>query len=209
MNPAPSLAPTSHCEARIPGPAAKVGLIAGWGRYPIVVARALRAQGVGVYCLGIKDHVDPAIRQVCDEFDWIGLAQIGKVIRYFRRHGVTVPFVTVPTDAEGEPIHTPGGGWFWPEQAFKDLVVSMILFAVLLAAALDWSLRRARPMLGVFALAIAASIVLQVVGAFAFPSSWNLSPRNVDRAHERLWDWTDTEISRCLKEGLKSRGPVL
>jgi DUF1009 family protein len=68
--------------------AAKVGLIAGWGRYPIVVARALRARGAGVYCLGIKDHVDPAIREVCDDFAWIGLAQIGRVIRYFRRHGV-------------------------------------------------------------------------------------------------------------------------
>jgi DUF1009 family protein len=66
----------------------KVGLIAGWGRYPIVVARALREQGAGVYCLGIKDHVDPAIRPWCDDFDWLGLAQVGKVIRYFRRHGV-------------------------------------------------------------------------------------------------------------------------
>ncbi len=30
----------------------KVGLLAGWGRYPQVVAEALREQGYQVYCLG-------------------------------------------------------------------------------------------------------------------------------------------------------------
>ena len=69
--------------------AEKVGLIAGWGRYPLVVAEALAAQGAQVYCLGIKDHADPALAELCDEFDWIGLGKIGRVIRFFRRHGVT------------------------------------------------------------------------------------------------------------------------
>ncbi|MEX2114987.1 MAG: UDP-2,3-diacylglucosamine diphosphatase LpxI [Pirellulales bacterium] len=67
----------------------KVGLIAAWGRYPLVVAEALKAQGAEVYCLGVKDHVDPAIRHLCDDFEWVGLAKVGQVIRYFRRHGVT------------------------------------------------------------------------------------------------------------------------
>jgi DUF1009 family protein len=66
----------------------KIGLIAGWGRYPIVVAQALADQGAEVYALGIKDHADPAIAHHCRQYDWIGLGQIGKVIRYFRRHGV-------------------------------------------------------------------------------------------------------------------------
>jgi DUF1009 family protein len=67
----------------------KVGLIAAWGRYPLVVAQTLKAQGASVYCLGVKDHADPAIRQWCDDFEWVGLAKIGKVIRFWRRHGVT------------------------------------------------------------------------------------------------------------------------
>jgi len=67
----------------------RVGLIAGWGRYPVIVAEALAAQGVEVTCLGIKDHADERLRAICHEFDWIGLGQIGKVIRTFRRHGVT------------------------------------------------------------------------------------------------------------------------
>jgi len=38
----------------------------------------------------------------------------------FRRHGVTTP-----ANAKGE-------GWFWPDQAFRDMVVSMLIFGVLL-----------------------------------------------------------------------------
>src|SRR5207248_656211 len=67
----------------------KVGLLAGWGRYPIVVAEALRAQGVETYCLGVKDHADPAIALLCADFDWIGVAKLGRAIRYFNSHGVS------------------------------------------------------------------------------------------------------------------------
>jgi UDP-2,3-diacylglucosamine hydrolase len=68
----------------------RVGLVAGWGRYPLVVARALRAAGHQVFCLGVKDHADEAaLREVVDDFVWIGLAKVGRAIRYFQRNGVT------------------------------------------------------------------------------------------------------------------------
>ncbi len=90
MNPEQSSLPvtsgTAHCKIE---PGSKVGLIAGWGTYPIVVAEALAAQGAEVYCLGIKNHADPAIRKLCAAFDWTGLGKIGKVIRFFRGHGVS------------------------------------------------------------------------------------------------------------------------
>ncbi len=68
--------------------ARRVGLIAGWGRYPIVVARALREQGYEVYCLGVIDEADPALAEVCHEFKWSGPAKFGGAIRYFQRRGV-------------------------------------------------------------------------------------------------------------------------
>ena len=67
----------------------RVGLIAGWGRYPIVVADALRAQGCEVVCLGVKQHADPVLREMCDAYIDIGVAKIGGAIRYFRQQGVT------------------------------------------------------------------------------------------------------------------------
>jgi hypothetical protein len=77
------------------------------------------------------------------------------------------------------------------------------LLAILLGFALDWCRLRCRPLLFPFALAILWSVAVQAVGAFCYPSSWNLSPANVDRHHERLWDWRDSEIVRCLREGRK------
>lgn len=76
------------------------------------------------------------------------------------------------------------------------------LFAILLAVALDWSAQRARGWLPVLGLTAVAAIGLQALGAFCYPSSWNLTPRNVDRAHDRLWDWRDTEIRRAITESL-------
>lgn len=74
---------TTICHPR------KVGIVAGWGRYPLVVVRALKEQGIETCCLGIKDHADQQLGEVADEFHWIGLAQLGKAIRHFRRRGIT------------------------------------------------------------------------------------------------------------------------
>ncbi len=67
----------------------KIGLIAGWGRYPIVVAEALKRQDYKVYCIGIKDHADPVLREICDDYCESGVAGLGRSIRYFRVSGVT------------------------------------------------------------------------------------------------------------------------
>ncbi len=66
----------------------RVGILAGWGRYPLAIADALRRQGCETYCLGVVGHADPALRQVCDHFQWCGLARFAYAIRYFQRHGV-------------------------------------------------------------------------------------------------------------------------
>jgi len=67
----------------------RVGILAGWGRYPLVVAEALRRQGCETYCLGVIGHADPALAGVCHEFHYLGLAKFNTAIRYFQRHGVT------------------------------------------------------------------------------------------------------------------------
>ena len=79
------------------------------------------------------------------------------------------------------------------------------LFAILLAYGLDWARERCRPVLAVCALTFLWSVGVQALGAFAYPSGWNVKPANVDLHHERLWDWRDTELSRCLRAVLAGR----
>ena len=67
----------------------RVGMLAGWGRYPIVVAEALRRQGRELYCIGVRGHADPALAELATDFRTSGVAKFGWAIRYFRRHGVT------------------------------------------------------------------------------------------------------------------------
>ena len=69
-----------HPHVRLPTAlrdhARRIGLLAGWGRYPLVVAEALRRQGYEIYCLGVAGHADPQLAEVCDDFQWSGLAKL-------------------------------------------------------------------------------------------------------------------------------------
>lgn len=64
-----------------------MGLVAGWGRYPLVVAEALKQQGYEVHCAAIKDHADPVLATICDSYFPAGVARMGAMIRHFRRRG--------------------------------------------------------------------------------------------------------------------------
>ncbi|MGC4006127.1 MAG: UDP-2,3-diacylglucosamine diphosphatase LpxI [Pirellulales bacterium] len=82
-----SLAPSSVQGASTVAPK-RVGLIAGWGNFPFSVAHELRSQGCKIYGLGIRDHADPKLADLCDVWGWSGLATLGRSIRFFRKHGV-------------------------------------------------------------------------------------------------------------------------
>ena len=66
----------------------RIGIMAGWGRYPRIIAENLRAQGHQVYCQGVVGHADPRLAEICDVFSWVGLGKIGRAIRFFQRHQV-------------------------------------------------------------------------------------------------------------------------
>ena len=79
----------------------------------------------------------------------------------------------------------------------------MPLFAITLAWALEWSLRRSRAVFGLLLASLAFSIGVQAIGAFCYPSSWNMNPGNIDVRHERFWDWRDNDLRRCLTECIR------
>jgi DUF1009 family protein len=66
----------------------RIGLLAAWGRYPVIVAEALRRQNYHVSCIGVADLADPALREICNDFRWVGWCGLGRAIRFFQNCGV-------------------------------------------------------------------------------------------------------------------------
>jgi UDP-2,3-diacylglucosamine hydrolase len=68
-----------------PGRVEPIGLLAGSGRFPILFALAARQQGLPVACAGIKYEASEELRLLCDSFEWVGVAKLGRMIRAFKR----------------------------------------------------------------------------------------------------------------------------
>ncbi len=65
-----------------------IGLIAGWGRFPVLVAQSLVARRIPVCCVAIPDHADQHLEYLCDHVLWSGVGRMGSHIKYFRKLGV-------------------------------------------------------------------------------------------------------------------------
>lgn len=64
-----------------------LGLIAGEGEFPKLVARGARAAGRPVAIVALRGFADPALRDLADAFCWRGVVQLGRWIRAFRKAG--------------------------------------------------------------------------------------------------------------------------
>lgn len=65
-----------------------VGLVAGWGRFPVSVAETLVRCGHPVYCVAIREHASEELETVCRATAWSGVGRFGSHIRFFKRHGI-------------------------------------------------------------------------------------------------------------------------
>jgi UDP-2,3-diacylglucosamine hydrolase len=70
-----------------PGPS-PLGLIAGNGRFPFLVAAAGRRAGRRVVAVAIKEETDPALAGEVDEIHWVSLGQLGRCIDALKGGGV-------------------------------------------------------------------------------------------------------------------------
>jgi UDP-2,3-diacylglucosamine hydrolase len=69
---------------------AKLGLIAGNGRFPFLVLDAARAQGYDVVVAAIKEEAFPDIAsRGASAVHWLSLGELSKLIEIFQREGVT------------------------------------------------------------------------------------------------------------------------
>jgi len=64
-----------------------VGLIAGAGKLPALVAHGMTSAGSRVVCVTFAQRVDPQLRELCDVVQQVGVLRVGRWIRVLRRFG--------------------------------------------------------------------------------------------------------------------------
>ena len=69
----------------------KYGLIAGNGRFPFLVLEGAQRRGVEVVVAAIKEETAPEIDEQAAHVEWIGVGQLGKLIRFFKGEAVYKP----------------------------------------------------------------------------------------------------------------------
>ena len=67
----------------------KYGLIAGNGRFPFLVLEGAERQGVKLVVAAIKEETSPEIERAAARVEWMGVGQLGRLIRFFKREQVT------------------------------------------------------------------------------------------------------------------------
>ena len=68
----------------------KLGLIAGNGKFPLLVLDAARARGEEVIVAALKEETSPEVEQHgAAAVHWMSLGELGKLIDTFKREGVT------------------------------------------------------------------------------------------------------------------------
>src|SRR5438128_1799015 len=65
-----------------------LGLIAGNGRFPFLVAAAARRAGRRVVVVAIKEEAAPELQSEADELHWVGLGQLGLCVERLKAAGV-------------------------------------------------------------------------------------------------------------------------
>src|SRR4051794_10525333 len=66
----------------------KFGLIAGNGKFPFMVLEGARQSGTKMAVAAIREETDPQIEALADCLKWVGIGQLGRMIRFFKDEGV-------------------------------------------------------------------------------------------------------------------------
>src|SRR3989338_3415999 len=65
-----------------------IGIIAGNGRFPFLVAREARKEGYSVAVCGVEGEADPELQACSDFFSWVKVGELKKLVKFFRSQGV-------------------------------------------------------------------------------------------------------------------------
>ncbi len=91
--------------------AKSIGIVAGWGEYPLAVARALREKDYEVVVAAIHGHASKEIETLASHVRWIGVCKLGGMQRFFRQHDVNHVCLSGKLFKDKILYH----GWGWVE----------------------------------------------------------------------------------------------
>ena len=67
----------------------RLGLIAGNGRFPILLAQGAREAGMEVIAVGFRGETSPELEKYVTRLHWVGIARIGRWIKALKKEGYT------------------------------------------------------------------------------------------------------------------------
>ncbi len=66
----------------------KIGLIAGSGKFPILIAETAAKKGLKIIAVAHKGETDPELEKKVSSITWVGLGQFGHLLEAFKLSGV-------------------------------------------------------------------------------------------------------------------------
>lgn len=91
------------------------------------------------------------------------------------------------------------GGWTFGPRFWTDAIPPLALLG---GFVYHYALKESRLTQLAFGVTAVFALSVQLVGVVCYPSSWNCAPTPIEDDRERLWDWRDSELTRCLAEGV-------
>lgn len=84
----------------------RIGLIAGQGRLPVLVARGMKSAGLEVCAVGLAGQYEDELPGLCDRFKRVGLLRLGQWSRALRRMGASEAVMVGRVD-KARLMHSP------------------------------------------------------------------------------------------------------
>ncbi len=100
----------------------RIGLIAGWGNFPVEVAQHMKSLGIEVSVVALKGHADKNLESLATSLTWQGVLRIGGHMRFFADQGVRE--IVLAGKLFKEKILYHGRGWI---DHFPDITCFRIL----------------------------------------------------------------------------------
>ncbi|MDD2715457.1 MAG: UDP-2,3-diacylglucosamine diphosphatase LpxI [Candidatus Wallbacteria bacterium] len=70
-----------------------IGLVAGAGRFPLILAQAARNHGYQVLAVAIKEEADKSISKVSDKLIWLSVGELDRIVNTFLEEKISEVFM--------------------------------------------------------------------------------------------------------------------